>query len=391
MLSAAPTGPEAPEPEALVHRFQQDGYVVLEDCLGDELLAELRDSFAALMQAKVARTGIRPVRGKDPRQSGNERVKIDFDPQGGNHDLNRWNMHLPSTPLFLREELVAHPRLMPLLDALLGPGQVLFIMASDTPYPGSGFQNIHQDFPRFGLTVNIPLVDFTDDNAPLEVWPGSHLRSTDRRTTAFHTGSVNLSRREIDELRQRTPGRRLLVKAGSILVRDQRLVHRGTANVGNRPRPCLSLWYKSHAGALRPLALDIPVPHRAVADQAAQLAWRMREAGRGHEDNRQNKALVNLGSLLGRLVEEFSASDRDHRRIVPAALFDALPARARHLLRHARTSHAASGGAGVVHGRSFIGSALLALVAGVFLLLGVGAYCFAPRGGHTRPHDDEPP
>lgn len=327
--------------KASVRSFKQDGYVILEDCLQENLLIALRESFSELMNAKVARTGIKPVQVKDGRHTGNEQVKIDFDPQGGNHDLNRWNMHLPSSSVFLQEEIIAHPRVMAILDELIGADQVLFIIASDTPYPGSGYQNIHQDFPRFGLTVNIPLVDFTEENAPLEVWPGTHVRAADELgAAAFHTGHVNFSVDELREIHQRIPGKRILMKAGSILIRDQRLIHRGTANLSDQPRPCLSLWYKGNVGTMRPLELNIPVPYRFLADRVSRIALQMREAGREHADNRQNKALVNLGSLLGRLVEEFSASDRDYRRIIPAAVFDALPQRARHHLRYGRTDHA---------------------------------------------------
>jgi ectoine hydroxylase-related dioxygenase (phytanoyl-CoA dioxygenase family) len=371
--------------KTLVQSFKQDGYVLLENCLNEDLLIELRKSFSELMNAKVARTGIKPVQVTDTRNTGNERVKIDFDPQGGNHDLNRWNMHLPSTSIFMREEIVAHPRVTPILDELIGADQALFIIASDTPYPGSGYQNIHQDFPRFGLTINIPLVDFTEENAPLEIWPGTHVRDTDKLgAAAFHTGHVNLSANELDEMRGRIPGKRMLIKAGSILIRDQRLVHRGTANVSDQSRPCLSLWYKGNAGAMRPLELNIPIPHRFLADKVAWIAFQMREAGRKHVDNRQNKALVNLGSLLGRLVEEFSASDRDYRRVIPAALFDSLPTRARHLLRFSRTNHAPGAKGGISRGRSLIGSIILTIVASGFVLLGLGAYCFGSRGGSAK-------
>ncbi len=368
-----------------INNFKKDGFVLLDNCIQESLLIELQKSFSELMNDKISRTGIKPVRLKDRRSISNEQVKIDFDPQGGNHDLNRWNMHLPSTSVFFREEIIANPRVMAILDELIGKDQVLFIIASDTPYPGSGFQNIHQDFPRFGLTINIPLVDFTEENAPLEIWPGSHVRSADKLgALAFHTDNVNLSAVEINEINQKIPSKRMLIKAGSILIRDQRLVHRGTANVSDQPRPCLSLWYKGNAGMMRPLELNIPVPYRSLADKVAKMAFQMREAGRKYADNRQNKTLVNLGSLLGRLVEEFSASDRDYRRVIPASIFDSLSERARHLLRFSRTDHASGNGGRSIKGQSLVGSIILSAITGVFMVLGFCAYCFGSRGGKNK-------
>ena len=376
---------DSDEVKTHINNFKKDGFILLDNCIQENLLIELQKSFSELMHAKMSRTGIKPVRVKDIRNISNEQVKIDFDPQGGNHDFNRWNMHLPSTSLFFREEIIAHPRVMAILDELIGKDQVLFIIASDTPYPGSGFQNIHQDFPRFGLTINIPLVDFTEENAPLEIWPGSHVRSTDKLgASAFHKGNVNLTADEINEINQKIPSKRMLIKAGSILIRDQRLVHRGTANVSDQPRPCLSLWYKGNAGAMRPLELNIPVPYRFLADKVAKVAFQMREAGRKHADNRQNKSLVNLGSLLGRLVEEFSASDRDYRRVIPATIFDSLSERARHLLRFSRTDHAPSKGNRSIKGQSLLGSVILIAITGLFMALGFCAYCFGSRGGKSK-------
>lgn len=356
----------------LAKRFKQDGYVVLENCLPKDLFVELLKEFTETMNAKVARTGIKPVQIKDGRNLGNEKVKIDFQPQGGNHDLNRWNMHLPSTPTFLREEIIAHPNVLAILDELIGPDQALFIIASDTPFSNSGYQNIHQDFSRFGLTVNIPLIDFSEENAPIEVWPGSHVRNSDLSTdAAFHTENVSLSAEEIRQLNQKTQSKCLLLKAGSILIRDQRLVHRGTANRSDKPRPCLSLWYKGNAGAFRLQELNIPAPHRFLSNRVAWLALKMREAGRSKKTNVQNKSLVNLGSLLGRLVEEFSISDRDYRRKIPTTIFNSLSPKAQHLLRFASLD----GNTVSNKRRSIIGSSILTVVAGCFIFLGLWAYC----------------
>ncbi|MGH6689116.1 MAG: phytanoyl-CoA dioxygenase family protein [Gammaproteobacteria bacterium] len=334
-----------------VARFQRDGFVEIENALPRDLVEKVRREFMHAMDAKVKRFALVPVKPTDGRDKGNTNVKIDFRPEGGNHDLNRWNMHLPTHPVLLHEQLIANPVALPVIKALLGPEPVAFLIASDTPYAGSGFQNIHQDFPRFGLTLNVPLVDFTEDNAPLEVWPGSHIRPG-----PFHTGAVDLS---ADEIRALGPGRRMLLKAGSILIRDQRMVHRGTANTGPNPRPCLAIWYKNLNG-FTITGLTIPIPHRALANRMAKLALWMRREGRGTGGAVKNRTLLNLGNFFGRIVEETSASDRDCRREIPRVMWDSYSPEMRALLRYASVEGRPN------KPRSVLGSAILATAGCVF-------------------------
>jgi ectoine hydroxylase-related dioxygenase (phytanoyl-CoA dioxygenase family) len=337
--------------EEYVARFQRDGFVEIENAVPREFVEQVRREFMQAMDAKVKRFALAPVKPTDGRDRGNTNVKIDFRPEGGNHDLNRWNMHLPTHPVLLHEQLIANPVALPVIKALVGPEPVAFLIASDTPYAGSGFQNIHQDFPRFGLTVNVPLVDFTEDNAPLEVWPGSHIRSG-----PFHTGAVDLS---ADEIRALGTGKRMLIKAGSILIRDQRMVHRGTANTGLDPRPCLAIWYKNLDG-FTITGLTIPIPHRGLANRMAKLALWMRNEGRGSGGAVRNRTLLNLGNFFGRIVEETSASDRDYRRRIPRELWDRYSPEMRALLRYASVEGRPEGR------RSLLGSAILATAGSVF-------------------------
>ena len=330
-----PQTPSSASQAAIEHveQLHANGYVVIEDCIPIAQVAKVRDEFLALMNAKVQRFGLSRVAPVDGRDAANEKFKIDFKPEGGNHDLNRWNMHLPSNSTFFCEQIIANPKVVEVLDILVGPGCVNFIAASDTPYPGSGFQNIHQDFPRFGLTVNIPLVDFTEENAPLEVWPGSHIKCRADDVATFHKGTVSWSQNQYQEIRSTIKSERKLIRAGSILIRDQRMVHRGTGNVSNAPRPCLSLWYKD-MDKTKVTDLNFPIPSRRAADCVARTALKMRENGRS-SNQISNQRLVNLGNLLGRVVEETSGSDRDYRRRIPTELWQTFSPKMQHLLRYA--------------------------------------------------------
>src|ERR1039458_2848333 len=72
----------------------------------------------------------------------------------------------------------------------------------------------------YGIQASLALVDSHQNNAPLEIWPASNRIS-------FRT----------------QPSKRLLVPAGSIIVRDIRCLHRGTPHAGVGARPFLSLVY----------------------------------------------------------------------------------------------------------------------------------------------------
>lgn len=301
--------------------FQSNGFVVFENVIEPSILADLRSSYLEELDEKVRRSGLAPVQvaGAADRH---ERVTIRFEPKGGNHDVNRWNMHLPSRQPFLDPRLLAGPAVLDVIGALF-TDPVLFLIASDTPFPGSTYQNIHQDFARFGVTVNVPLVDFTEQNGPIEVWPGTHLRDPSAR---FSKWPVWHEPEALAALVESVPGRRLLLRAGSILIRDQRLVHRGTHNASSEPRPALSLWFASPKQ---------PAPHRFVANLCG--SWARRERRRARSSGAvADVARANKGNLAGRIVDEWSNSDRDRRRPVPRSVWEELPAPARRALRYAQ-------------------------------------------------------
>jgi hypothetical protein len=106
---------------------------------------------------------------------------------GDNRGRNRQGgVPLPIEGVFADPDLIGNPLVMDLVERLLGPDLVCSYFSSDTPMPGSEYQPVHRDgkdlFPGVPVTVppfmyelNIPLVDFREDNGPLEIWPRTHL------------------------------------------------------------------------------------------------------------------------------------------------------------------------------------------------------------------------
>src|ERR1051326_8377572 len=195
--------------QALADEIRMNGYVILEQMIPKEKVARMLERFDLLLEAK---------RASEPSNRG----------------ANRFQMHLPFELPFADPILYENPTVMAIVENLFGKDVILTYFASDTPFPGSDYQKVHLDcrlpfpeaaygVPVYSVVLNTPLVDFTEENGPLELWPGgTHMiaQPKDLERTAAQMHSV-----------------RLLPKTGSILLRDARVWHRGTPSRGTRSRP----------------------------------------------------------------------------------------------------------------------------------------------------------
>ncbi|NIS31396.1 MAG: phytanoyl-CoA dioxygenase family protein, partial [Actinobacteria bacterium] len=149
---------------AVVERFHDDGWAVLPDVLSEE---EVHAARSALVDAAAAceERGM-PVRLED------------LDPGGRNirvYDL------LAHGRVFA--ELAAHPRVLPYVEALLGPDVILSNFTANTALPGSGSMNAHNDqstvMPEPWPTLETMnaiwcLHDVDEENGATRYLPGSH-------------------------------------------------------------------------------------------------------------------------------------------------------------------------------------------------------------------------
>jgi ectoine hydroxylase-related dioxygenase (phytanoyl-CoA dioxygenase family) len=148
-------------PESLadaVREIEANGYVVFERVLPRDFVQELHTAFMEVFEDYIARTAT-------------------------NRGANRYQMHLPFRPPFNDPRIITNELVLPIVEAILGKEAICHYFASDTPLPGSDYQAVHSDMvrlfpesdvivPPFALVLNIPLVDFREDNGPLEIWPG---------------------------------------------------------------------------------------------------------------------------------------------------------------------------------------------------------------------------
>jgi len=240
-----------------IQQVRNNGYVLLEQVLSQDFIAGLRSAFAPLLQAHVAEVG------------PNVRDKL--------NSVNHYNMYLPFAAPFNDERIIASSFALPIIQALVGEECVCHYFASNTAFPGSTYQDVHADIaplfpetmpvlPPYSVVLNVPLVDFREDNGPLEIWPGG---------THHHVAAAA----QIPVLAAAMPSLRVLMPAGSLLIRDSRMWHRGTPNRCNEPRPNLALVYSRSWLKLQRPQIEISRPRYDSLSDRAQKLFRLEKIG----------------------------------------------------------------------------------------------------------------
>lgn len=139
-------------------------------------------------------------------------------------------------------DVVTHPGVTGLCQAMLGEDYAIVEIGFDTPFPGAKYQPWHRDFPMTSetkvgrwlssLAFNITTVDVTDDNGPFEIVPGTHWEDG----SEFEYGMFP-SRDTWPRYFQRRSPR--YPQLGDMSARTGLTIHRGTDHRGQAPRPVL--------------------------------------------------------------------------------------------------------------------------------------------------------
>ena len=213
---------------AAARTLREAGLVVLEDVFDRAYIDALRREYDARLERHIAdRGGLDVLNAKT-------------------FGKNQIGMHLPLVPPFSDEQIVAHPLAVAVMEEALGAEFACSFYHSNTAYPGSEVQPVHRDHgPLFGpgemsvptpathLVLNVPLCDFSEENGSTEVWPGTHL-VVDRAPE---------DRSDLEARVHALPSIRTNVRAGSLILRDLRVWHRGMPNRAGYARPMLALVY----------------------------------------------------------------------------------------------------------------------------------------------------
>lgn len=263
-------------------RIAGDGYVILRDVL---TRAEREELLAALAPFEAAR----PL-GRN-----------DFE---GERTTRVYSLAAKGEPF---QRLAEHPRIVELLDRLLLPNWLLSTLQSIRLQPGESPQPWHADDmfypiprPRTQLAVSTiwALTDFTEENGATEIIPGSH------RWTA-------------DQFDEAAPRVAAVMPAGSVVVFDGALWHRGGANRSTATRLALSPQYCQPWLRPQESQLLIVPPEQAAActpRMRAMLGYSIHPPFIGQVDGMNPVRLADPGYRSGHRSKEAAAADQVLRR-----------------------------------------------------------------------------
>ena len=141
-------------------------------------------------------------------------------------------------------DLVTHPWVTAVCEAVLGPEYKVVEIGFDVPGPGAVHQPWHRDFPApedtlvgrrlNSLAFNLTTVDVSEDMGPFEVAPGTQWDDP----AEFEHGMFppkSLYPRYEARAQQKLP------RMGDVSARSALTIHRGTANRSAKSRPALVL------------------------------------------------------------------------------------------------------------------------------------------------------
>ena len=236
------------EIEQFTDEALKDGFCVLRGHFPAEKMRHWSEEFAPLLQKHIETEG-------DVKNRG----------------AARYYVTLPFTKPFADEEIFVDPDILAIVENLVGADFVMCQMATDTPLKGSKYQEIHRDapplFPEWGretpsfqLAVNFPLVDVTAENGPFETTRGTHLLTKEESLRRLEIGEAKIEQ--------------IFMNVGDVMIRDVRVLHRGTPNKTDVPRPMCVVGY-SRKWLLRPeVSINIPREVWGTLSPAAQKMLR---------------------------------------------------------------------------------------------------------------------
>jgi ectoine hydroxylase-related dioxygenase (phytanoyl-CoA dioxygenase family) len=177
----------------------------------------------------------------------------------------RWYVEIHPEQLRGFVDLVTHPWVVGISEAVLGPEYEIVELGFDIPFPGAQDQPWHRDFPSTpevyedrritSLAFNLTAVDATAEMGPFEIAIGTQWE----RGEAFSEGMFPST----DEFeRYASLAVPKLPQMGDISARSALTIHRGTANRSTEWRPVLVL------------GVDAPgAGHAALHDMAVTPAY----------------------------------------------------------------------------------------------------------------------
>ena len=225
-LAEVAAGSLTPEHLAEATRaLKEDGFVVLADIVDLEHVAKVRDRMWADVDLLL------------------KRPDAPFNWNTGNVQQDP-----PPFAEYLFRDIVANDLVIQVTKSILGGGMTSAFYSGNTAMPSEHSQPVHADSgqlwpnlnvatPPYALVVNLPLVDVSAENASTEIWPGTHLDTS----VVMQDGDIKVSAERLAARAAEVPPLQPVVRAGSVVIRDMRLWHRGMPNFTDVPRPMMAM------------------------------------------------------------------------------------------------------------------------------------------------------
>jgi hypothetical protein len=203
-----------------VETLQRDGIVGHKGAFDPDWVRQLKEDVDVAFEAALARPGGAVGRGP-----------------------NRYYSELHPEQLRGFVELVTHPWVTGICEAVLTDAYEIVEVGFDVPLPGAQNQPWHRDFPSaqgrdgrrlISLAFNVTLVDTTPDMGPFEIAPGTQWDDGPEFEHGMFPPKSSYGRYEQLATRK-------LPQLGDISARSALTVHRGTANQSDKSRPVLVL------------------------------------------------------------------------------------------------------------------------------------------------------
>ena len=216
-----------------VQFYRDQGYLVVPDVLDARALDAMRAEMARILE------GARAVTAHTDR--------YDLEPGHRPDDPRVRRVKTPHRFYPVFQQFMRHPRLVAILNDLLGPGVRLHGSKINLKAPRYGSPvEWHQDWAFYPHTnddliaVGVMLDDCASDNGPLLVVPGSHRGPVfDHHADGYFCGAIDPAAIR-DEIARAVP---LTGRAGSMSFHHVRLVHGSAQNVSSLPRTLLLYEY----------------------------------------------------------------------------------------------------------------------------------------------------
>ena len=216
-----------------IERYREDGYILVEKLLDDEIITGLRHATDEFVDQSRSVAASNNVFDLDPSHTAVtpclRRIK---DP----------TLHHPAYDALMRSDT-----LLDIVEALIGPSIRFDHAKLNLKPPGGGAAvEWHQDWAFYPhtnddlLAIGVMLDDCSDENGPLLAMPGSHKGPVwDHHADGYFCGALDPAATDLDF----NGARALTGPAGSVSIHHARTVHGSRENLSTSPRRLLLLCY----------------------------------------------------------------------------------------------------------------------------------------------------